>query len=163
MAETFKLTTVTASIAAQSVTVTNVKGASVTLSIRDIDNLPANGVVNQDACPMLAPKAGGFLSDYHFTRDSLGADAAYKTVEYTLHYILWFAPIAQGETLLKNFDDFLACAAAVLLYFETNTNLNGTTDFMPLAVPALGGMTDANGTLFHACQISFRVTQFTEA
>ena len=162
MADTLKLTTVTASIAALTITVTNARGSSVTLNIDDTSGLQKRVKVNQQDCPLLMPRPDNFVSNLGFTRDTYGADAALKTMAYTLTYNFYYAPIAQGVGLFEKYDEMVTAAAAILLHLATNTNLSGATDILPESVPAFGAMADAAGTLFHGCEIALRVTQFLE-
>lgn len=160
MADTFKLTTVTNSIKAQSITVTDVSGASVTLTIKDVDNMLF--VVSQQNCPILQPRFDDFvipIGDF-FTRDSFGADASVKSVRYTLHYKFFFAPVLQGE-ILGHYSDSVAALVAVLLYFMKNTNLSGATEFLP-RLESFQPQLDGNNTKFHGGQIAFDVTQYLE-
>lgn len=160
MTDSIKLTTVTASIAALSITVTKPDGSSGALTIKNIDAIPE--AVNPQDCPVLAPRAAGFVTDFVMTRDTMGADAAYKTVTYTLTYTFYYVPTLQGAGLFEKYDEMVTASAAVLLALSTNTYLSGTTDIYPNGIPQFGPVQDATGAQFHGCEISVRVTQYME-
>ena len=160
MADSIKITTVATSIAALSITVTNALGSSVTVGIKDISAVPE--AVNQQDCPMLAPRPQGFVTDFGVTRDAFGADAAPKTVAYTLHYVFFYAPVMQGVGLLEKYDEMVTAAAVVLNHLATNTALSGTTDILPGNIPVFGPVADVTGQQFHGCEIEMRVIQFME-
>ncbi len=160
MTDSIKITTLTASIAAQSITVTKADGTSGALGMRDVSNVPLE--VAQASCPLLAPRPSDFLTGLRVERDTQGADAALKTVYYTLHYICYYAPATQGITLFDKFDDMVTAAAVILNYFATHTNLSGATDILPQNVDAFGDVTDGKGTIFHGFVMSLEVTQFME-
>ena len=161
MADSIKLTTVTNSIAALSITITKPDGTSGTLTIRDIDELTE--AINQEQCPILSPQPANFVTDVVITRDTFGADAALKTVKYTLHYIFYYAPVAQGATMFEKYDNMITAAAIILNHLAINTNLTGATDILPQAIPVFGPVADGTGALFHGCVISMRVMQYMEA
>ena len=160
MADSIKITTVTASIAALTVSVTNALGTSVTLNIKDVSAIPE--AVNQQDCPVLAPRPDSFVTDFSVTRDSFGADSALKSAAYTLHYEFFYAPMLQGVGLFEKYDEMVTAAAVILNHLATNTALSGSTDILPASVPAFGAMADATGTLFHGCEIALRVMQYME-
>lgn len=160
MADSIKLTTLTASIAALTITVTNARGSSVTLTIKDISGIQMK--VNQQDCPLLMPRPDNFVTDFSVTRDTLGADAALKTARYMLNYIFYFAPVTQGVGLFEKYDEMVTAAAVILNHLATNTNLSGSTDILPASVPSFGAQADAAGTLFHGCEIALAVSQFME-
>ena len=160
MTDTIKVSTVTTAIAAASITVTNAYGTSVTLTIKNTSAMPVS--VNQQACPMLTPHPTDFISNVVVTRDTYGADAALKSIEYDLKYRLFFAPILQGTTMLAKYDDLVDAAVAILLYFTTNTNLSGTVDFLPRPIVSFGAVADGAGTQFHGCDFIFHVMQYLE-
>lgn len=160
MADSIKLTTVTNSIAAQSITITKPDGTSGALTIRDIDELTE--AINQEQCPILTPRPNDFVTGFTVERDSFGADAAYKTARYLLHYVLFYAPIAQGSTIFEKYDNMVTAAAVILNHFATNTNLTGTTEFFPVTVENFGLVQDATGTIFHGFPLTFSVMQFME-
>lgn len=160
MPDSIKLTTVTNSIAAQSITITKPDGTSGTLTIRDIDELTE--AINQEQCPVLTPRPNDLVTGFSVTRDSFGADAAYKTANYVLHYILFYSPIAQGATLFEKYDNMVTAAAVILNHFATNTALTGSTEFFPVTVENFGLMQDATGTIFHGFPLAFAVSQFME-
>ena len=162
MADSIKLTTLATSIAALSITVTNARGSSVTLTIDDISALQKRVKVNQQDCPLLMPRPDSFVTNFSVTRDTFGADAALKTATYTLNYIFYFAPIGQGVGVFEKYDEMITAAAIILNHLATNTNLTGSTDILPESVPAFGAMSDATGTLFHGCEIALKVQQFME-
>ena len=72
MADTFKLSQVTAGIAAlgSSITVTKADGNSGAIVIRDIGALP--DAVNQEDCPVLVPNPDGFISNLQPVRQTFG-------------------------------------------------------------------------------------------
>ena len=160
MTDSIKLTTVTASIATESITVTNAAGASVTLAIRDISAL--TNIISAESCPLLTPRPAQFVTGLTITRDTFGADAAYKTVKYMLNYLFFFCPLGQGATLYEKFDDMVTAAAVILNYFGTHTNLSGATDILPGVVEDFEPVINADGALYHGCGIPFAVTQFME-
>jgi hypothetical protein len=161
MTESIKLSTLATAIASQSITVTNAYGSSVTLDIRDITEIPVS--VNQQDCPILTPHPSAFMTNVTVTRDSYGADAGYKSVEYDLTYRFFFAPILQSVTMLEKYDEFITAAMTVLMFFTDHTNLSGSTDFLPGSVPAFGAVVDGAGTQFHGCDFVFHVRQYLEA
>lgn len=161
MTETFKLATATATIAAQTISVVDALGATVTLAIKDIDTVPSK--VEQAACPLLTPRANDFVTDLRVTRDSFGADAALKTVEYVLHYRLYYAPVGQATSLFEHYGDMVDCYAAILLYFANHTALSGTHEFMIQTAPHIGAVQDDTGQNFHGADIAFAVKQFLES
>lgn len=165
MTSAVKISSVTANIAAQSITVTNVQGASVTLGIRDTSNIPE--AVNQEMCPILIPRPANFLTEFQLTRDTFGADAALKTVKYVLNYIFYYAPVGQGSTIFSKFDEMVVAAAVTINHFATNTNAicqtnSAATEFLPQDIPAFDPVQDKIGTLFHGCVMSFYLEQFLE-
>ena len=162
MADSIKLTTLTASIAALTITVTNARGSSVTLNIDDLSGLQKRVKVNQQDCPLLMPRPDNFVTDFSVMRDTMGADAALKTAAYTLNYIFYYSPIAQGVGIFEKYDEMVTAAAVILNHLATNTALSGSTDILPASVPAFGAMPDATGTLFHGCEIALRVMQYME-
>lgn len=163
MSDNLKLVQVTASIAQQAIAIWNAYGVQVTLNIRDVDGVYA--VVNQQDCPLLQPHPAGFVTDLRFSRDSYGADVAYKTMRYMLHYDFFYAPVGQGVTMFNQYDEMVAAAAAILLHFATHTNLTGSTDFVPQAIPSFRGLADyaSPPTPYHGCEIAFEVMQYLEA
>jgi hypothetical protein len=161
MTDSIKWTTLTAAIAAQTVAITDVNGNSVNLTIYSEANFPPG--LTQEMCPALAPTPDNFVTGVHVTRDSLGADAAYKSIQYTLHYNFFFAPAQQGITLFAGYGAMVTAASAILLYFTTHTALSGATDLLPQDIPHFGAMKDGAGALFHGCEIAFDVTQYLEA
>ena len=160
MADTTKITTVATAIAAQSITVTNAAGSSMTLAIRDISAL--TNIISAESCPLLTPRPAQFVTGLSFTRDTFGADAAYKSVRYTLNYLFFFCPIGQGATLYEKFDEMVTAAAVILNHFATNTALSGSTDFLPGTVDDFEPVINADGALYHGCGIPFAVMQFLE-
>ena len=160
MADTIKISTVIASIAAQSITVVRPDGTSGTLTILDTSALPE--AINQADCPLLTPRPQDFLTSFSMTRDSFGADAAYKSVNYTLNYLFYYAPVGQGAELFEKYDEMVTAVAAVLLHFSTNTNLSGSTEFLPGTVNQFSPVADGAGTLYHGCVIPFVVMQYME-
>ena len=167
MADAWKLSTVTAAIAACSVTVTKPDGSSGALTIQDTGNSGATKftpTVTQAACPVLQPRVIGFVtpSETFFTRDSYGADAAVKSVHYRLSYKFLFAPVAQGVELFSMYAASVSALVAVGLYFMANTNISGATEFLP-RIETFEPQIDEKQTLFHGGLISFDVEQFLEA
>lgn len=166
MSDTWKLTTVTAAIAAQSITVTKPDTTSGTLLIQDIVNSGATKLtdgITQAMCPVLQPAYDNFITPSKgFFRDTFGADAGLKTINYTLRYKFFFAPVMQGTTILSMFGAEVAALVAVGLYFMTHTAVSGSTEFLP-KIENFSPQTDLAGTKFHGGQISFDVTQYLEA
>jgi len=159
--DTFKLTTVTADIADQSIQVVTAKSKTIMLDIRDIDKVPF--VVNESECPILFPRVDEFLTplESFFQRDSYGADAAKKSVRYTLHYRLCFAPAIQGPDILSHYADSVRAMVAICLHFFTNTNISGSVEFLP-RVENFAPQLDGNNTKFHGGLIAFDVTDYLE-
>jgi hypothetical protein len=161
MADTFKLTTVTASIAAQSITVVRADGVSVPLKIYDVSAFPDE--VRQEDCPVLRPRPRDFISNFQFSPASLGGDAGYKNINYTLTYQLLYAPIGQSNTLFEHYGDMLNALAAVVLYFADNSQLvAGATELLPGPVPIVGGLLGSTDNGFHGAEIQFNVLQYLE-
>jgi len=160
--DSIKLTQVCTSIATLSITVTNARGSSVTLTIDDLSGLQKRIKINQQDCPLLTPRPDNFVTEFDVTRDTFGADAALKTVSYVLNYVFYYAPVAQGMGLFEKYDEMVTAAAVILNHLATNTNLSGSTDILPTGIPAFGAMTDAGGTLFHGCQIALKVSAYME-
>lgn len=162
MADTITLTTLTASIAALTITVTNARGESVTLNIDDLSSLQKRVKVNQQDCPLLSPRPDSFVTDFSVTRDTYGADAALKSARYTLNYTFYFAPVGQGVGVFEKYDEMVTAAAVILNHLATNTALSGATDILPSGVPSFGLQSDAMRTLFHGCEIALQVMQYME-
>lgn len=167
MAESWKLSTVTAAIAACSITVTKPDGTSGVLTIQDVANSGATKftpTVTQAACPVLQPKVVGFVSPVgeFFTRDSMGADAALKTAHYRLAYKFLFAPVGQSVETFSMYAASINALVAVGLYFMTHTDIGGTTEFLPRIESFEPQMDETGKTIFHGGLISFDVMQFLE-
>jgi hypothetical protein len=161
MADLIKWTTLTAAIAAQTISVVDALGNSVNLTIYSEANVPVR--VPQENCPALFPQPDGFVSNVQITRDAFGADAAPKSIQYVLTYNFAFAPVGQGNNAFEKYGAMVTAAAAVLLYFATHTALSGSTDFLPQGLPKFGPVSDGTGTLFHGCKMAFNVMQYLEA
>jgi len=166
MTDAINLTTLCTTIAAQTISITGAYGSAANLSIRDISNVPV--AVNQQDCPLLAPAPNGFVSNVVITRDTYGADASLKRIEYDLRYRFYYAPMLQSVSMFEKYDEMVTAAVAVLLHFSTNTNLSGSTDFLPQSLPGFGPVTDGTlnssgqPTIFHGCDFVFHVMQYLE-
>ena len=163
MTDALKLSTLTASIAAASITVTKVDTTSGTLTIKDTSGvMPA---VPQGDCPILQPRPDLFLTEFALERDTYGGDVAYKTARYTLHYQFFFAPVLQGVTVYADYAANLNALVAILNYYAVNTNAilsgGGATEILPLLADALP-QKDVTGTLFHGGVIDFQVVKYME-
>lgn len=164
MTDTVKFTTVTAAIAASSITVTRHSGATGALKIKDVGTLPQ--AIPTEQCPILAPRASNFCSNVQVVRDTFGADAALKTISYDLAYQLFFYPLGEGLKWVTYYGAMVTCAMEILLWFATNTNSfvdDGAHEFMPAGIPVFDPQVDAAGTPFHGCQFLFHVQQFMES
>lgn len=162
MADSFKVTTVTASIAAQSITVTRADGTSGALTIYDVGGIPA--AVNQDQCPVLRPRPRDFISGFKFTRDSQGGNASKKTARYVLTYQMLYAPVGQTGVPYEHYGDMVNALVATVLYFmDHGDDIAGATDFVVGPLPLVAGLPDSVGTAFHGGEIQFTVEQFLEA
>jgi len=160
MADSLKITTVTASIAALTISITKPDGTTGNLTIRDLGDM--REAINQQDCPVLTPRADNFVSNLRIERDSFGADAAYKTAYYTLNYVFYFYPVNAGAGLFEKYGAMVTAAAVMLTYLATHTNLTGTTDIMPEAQTSFGLQLDAAGTPFHGCEVALNVEQYLE-
>lgn len=160
MTDAINVSTVTNAIANASITVTNAYGTSGVMTITNVTGMPVS--VNQQSCPMLTPHPTDFISNASVTRDTFGADAALKGIEYDLKYRFFFAPILQGTTMLAKYAALVDAAVAILLYFTTNTALSGTVDFLPRPIVSFGAVADGAGTQFHGCDFIFHVKQYLE-
>lgn len=164
MADTFKIATVTAAIKSQAASITIVlDGSNVNPTIYDpfAEEIPQ--AMTPSKCPCLVPQPKDFITDFDFTRDTFGADAAAKSVKYRLNYLFFFAPALEGVSLFSKYAQMAVAAAALWLYFATHTNnIGGTTEFMPRAMPTFGPEVDWKGTTYHGCGLAFDVTQYME-
>lgn len=162
MADSFKLATVTAGIAALAVSVTKADGTTGNIDIRDIGAVPE--AVNQADCPVFAPNPDGFVANLTAPRVTFGGDAAKKDWVYTLNYVFYYAPALEGPTLFAAYGDMVVAAVALLLAIMTNTQtIGGCVDLVVSAIPQFGKQTDVNGTAFHGCKIALAVKQYMEA
>lgn len=161
MAESLKFTTLTASIAALTISITKPDGTTGNLAIRDISALTTT--INQQDCPLLAPRPDDFVSDLRIVRDSYGGDSAYKTARYTLTYVFYFYPVSAGAGLFEKYGAMVTAAAVILNHLASHTNLTGATDVQPPETVRFGAMADAAGTLFHGCELSLAVEQHLES
>lgn len=172
MSENIKLSTLTALIAAQSITVTNALGSSVALNIRDVsmtNETPGTGIViaiNPQDCPVLSPRALNFVTNVKPTMDTYNSQSLGRhSIEYDLTYQLYFYPLGEGGSWAANYGANAVCVMAIMLYFMTHSDQfagSGSEDFFPLAIPALQSQSDATSTLYHGAEISFHVKHFTE-
>ena len=162
MVDTWKLATVTAAIASQSIMVVNAVGENVILKIQDIGTM--TDAIQQSECPVLAPRPDEFCTprEGFFVRDTYGADAALKSLHYTLTYKFFFSPVLQGMAAFEKFGESVTAFVAIGLHFATHTNLSGATEFLPRLVNLLP-QADMNQTLFHGGELAFDVMQFMEA
>lgn len=160
MADSIKISTVTAAIAAKTITVTNALGNSVTLAIKDTGAMPE--AIHQENCPLLVPRPADFVTALRIERDSFGADAAYKSIYYTLNYLFFFCPAVQGMKLHDKYDEMVTASAAVILSLGTNTNVSGSTEFEIGSVDTFGYITDGEGAAFYGCVIPINIRQFME-
>lgn len=161
MTDTVRASSVVTAIAGLSITVTNARGSSVALKIKDDSAIPQ--AVSGFECPILAPKPDNFITNGIITRDTTGGDSAYKTIVYQLNYILYFAPVEEGTTLFSSYSALVDAWAVIVASLANNTNnISGETDILPLPVQYFGQVADLAGTKFHGCEISFAVKQYLE-
>jgi hypothetical protein len=152
MAESVKIATVTAAIAAL-----NISGVNV----RDAGKIPES--VNPQDCPLLAPRPDNFVTNLSVEEESFGGPAAArKSCRYTLNYNFYFAPVAEGHSLFEGYAAMVTKAAAVLLALAT-TILSAAHEHQVSGIPQFGPVVDAAGTLFHGCVISVNVRDLMEA
>lgn len=161
MSDSIKTRTVTAAIAGLVISVIKADGNAGNVTIRDVNALTE--IINPQDCPILSPRARGFISDVEIMRDSYGGDASLKRISYNLTYDFFYTPALEGAGLFEKYDNMVDAAIAVLLALATNTALNGATDVIPSPVSLFGPIEDTTGQVFHGCQFVLRVMQFLEA
>lgn len=165
MADTWKIATVTAAIKSQASLITIVvDGTNTNPTIYDpfAEEIPNS--ITPSKCPCLVPRPAEFITEFDFTRDTFGADAALKSVNYRLNYRFFFAPVLESMSLFSKYTQMCVAAAALWLYFATHTNnITGATEILPRAIPTFGPEADWKGTNYHGCELAFDVMQFMEA
>lgn len=161
MTDSIKISTVTATIATQTISVVNAYGSTVNVTIKDTSAIPVT--VNQQDCPLLSPLPPNFMSGVTIRRDTYGGDAGLKTIEYDLTYRFFYCPALQGVSQFEKYDEMVTAAAAVLLHFATHTSITGSTDIMPRQpVPFFGPVVDGGGNVFHGFDLVLHVMQYME-
>ena len=147
-----KLNTVTASIAALSIS---------GVKIRNIDSVPESAAM---LCPVLFPRPNEFVTDIEFTRESQGGGGtALMNFSYTLNYVYCHAPIGSGLGGL--FSVYSALITKIILILEkmfASDNLSGAIDLQVISVSNVGPVADPAGNQYHGVEIGLRVLEFIQ-
>jgi hypothetical protein len=154
---TFKLATVTNSIAAISVT---------GLTIKDIDEIPVR--VYDRNCPILYPEPLDFITNFEAEKMTFGRALTVKwRMRYNLTYTLMYAPIGSGRGL----ELYAQTIAMACLFFDKlmeSHPLTGCELVVPISISAPGPMFDPTGTnlpqgevvqLFYGTRLTIQVQE----
>lgn len=135
---------------------TAIAGMTVSgVTVYDIDTFP-NEVKDRDDA-VLMPKPDGFVTNFVITRDSFGG---LKTVDYDLHYMLYFGAVGQGRGLAEKWSQMAVKLFAVLDAIIANDALTGTIEFTPQDVINIGPVVDPSGHVLHGAEIICSVKEF---
>src|SRR3990167_3616665 len=131
MADAIKITTVATAIAAISIS---------GVTVKDISAIPE--AVNEQDCPLLAPRPDNYVSNLRVAEDTFGGPvAALKSCYYTLNYTFYYSPVAAGAGLFEKYDDMVTKAAAVLLALAA-TIIGGTVEHTVSGISVFGPVAD---------------------
>lgn len=166
---TFNIATLTAYIAAQTITAT-INGATVTLKMFDIGTMP-DEMMKRD-CPCFMPNViGGAADGSEISRVTFGAGGisstdARKNLVYTLKYRMLYAPVGSGRFAVKtHLPGILAMTGSILAKFIGTAFdvVSGIIECHPLSWSSpQNSVTDPSGKEFYGVDFAFIVKEFTE-
>jgi hypothetical protein len=148
--------TVNVNFVAVADAIANLSISGVTL--RDIDQITSSVAV---APATLAPKPGGYITNFKVSTESLGTGGAQRmTITYTLNYTYYHCQI--GSVLdFGSYSAMITKIAAILVALLTNDTVTGALDQDP-TVSDIGPVLDPAGNQYHGCVFSLGITQFVE-
>lgn len=133
--------------------------------------MPSLNVVSTDAipetvhaqdCPMLAPQPGNFVSDVTYERLSgRHIDGRRAKLSYTLTYVYYHAPVAEGVSLFEGYRAALDAWSEIVTMLVENEDPTGAYDIRPTGTPAFGPVTDGAGNVFHGFRLALAVIEFS--
>jgi hypothetical protein len=129
------------------------------VTIRDLTGIPET--VEPQDCPLLVPDAEMYCTDLEFERLSFRTSAGRRyRLGYTLHYVLYSSPVADGISLFATFSDLAQAFEDTITVLIDSEAIDGAHDIRPMSAPAFGPVVDPTGQLFHGCKFDLRVTEF---
>lgn len=150
MTTTVDFSTVTNSIAALTFV-----GASGTITVKDIHEIPATVGLDDH---ILSPMPENFISGVEVTRDELTGQLL--VLRYVLTYRYFHCRL--GGDLFANYANMVTNAAAILVAFSSDVTLTGAVDNTAPQITAFGPVNDPAGVGYHGFDITINVTQFLE-
>lgn len=128
------------------------------VTLRDIDQIAASV---QMAPATLAPKPGGYITNFKVSTDSFGTGGGQKmTLDYTLNYTYYHCQI--GSVLdFGSYSAMVTKIAVILVSLLSNDVVTGALDQNP-RVSDIGPVLDPAGNQYHGCVFSLDITQFVE-
>lgn len=153
MTNALNLRTITASIAGLSIS---------NLTILDVNAVPT--ALTDQAKHYLYPAPNGFLANLNTTTDTTGSGlGAYKTIRYTLHYILAYSPVGMGASnYYEYYPDLLDMTAAIVeTFLESDAAISGAVD-VQVSTGAWGVLGDPTTGQWYGCDVLLNVTEFWE-
>ena len=144
------ITTVTASIAALSVT---------GLSIRDVDNIPVE--VLDRMCPILYPEPVDFIGNFEVTPMSFGtAGSGYFDVDYTLRYAFAFMLPGSVRGSLSRYKEFVQLWEDLWDKIIISDNISGCVSLIPAGNVSFGPILDPSSNPVIGSHVLFGVKEF---
>jgi hypothetical protein len=126
--------------------------------IKDLDEIPTS-VGTRDSVLMPLPE---YITNPGMERDSFGGGSTAKmTVQYTLNYRFFLAPVGtyRNKTLgwMADLTDKVGAIWDAILEIDT---LDGCIDIVPGPVINMGIVNDPADAAYYGCDLSFVITEF---
>lgn len=129
------------------------------LNVVSTDNIPET--VHAQDCPMLAPQPANFVSNVIYERLSgRHVDGRRAKLSYTLNYVYYHAPVAEGVSLFEGYRTALDAWSDIVTMFMENEDPTGAYDILPVGTPVFGPVTDGAGNVFHGFRMALSVIEF---
>lgn len=158
-----KITSITEELARLQIEVVDALGEARFLGIRTLSTMKLS--LADETLPILQPRPNGFVFNLSpMRRDSFGSDHGYKSQSYELHYVLYFAKLAQEASALELVAPMAECASDLMSQFSDMTDqISSATEIYIGGAPVFGPVIDGTGTPYHGAAIFFQIMRHLES
>jgi hypothetical protein len=113
--------------------------------------------------PILYPRPAGFITGLNIGDYTFGTGGTEQmTIHYTLNWRYLHAPIGGGlGGLFSVYSALITNIAAITKKIAESDTLSGAVDIRVDTVSEIGPVADPAGNMFHGCDISVLVTEYT--